>query len=90
MVDFSAKTIESTGVSNASSTLLIRQTSMDVQGPHDELESRPHSIQASSLRATSSPNEDDINVHRRLVLIKNYHFKNLSISALSEKLKLLL
>ena len=69
MSDFSAKTIESTGVSNASSTLLIRQTSMDVQGgPHDELESRPHSIQASSLRATSSPNEDDINVHRRLVI----------------------
>ena len=61
---FSAKTLDPVGVSNTSSTLLMRQTSMDVQG-HDELESRPHSIQASSLRATSSPNEDDINVHRR-------------------------
>ena len=82
MIDFSAKTIESTGVSNASSTLLIRQTSMDVQGPHDELESRPHSIQASSLRATSSPNEDDINVHRRLVFIENYHFEDMDLEVL--------
>ena len=48
----------------------MRQTSMDVQG-HDELESRPNSIQATSLRATSSPNEDDINVHRRYWLIAN-------------------
>ena len=51
-------------MSNASSTLLLRQSSID-QGNHDELDSRPQSIQAASIRATSSPNEDDINVHRR-------------------------
>ena len=54
--------MESNQISAASSTLLIRQTSID-QNNEIENESRPSSIHP--LRTTTSPNEDDINVHKR-------------------------
>ena len=66
---FSVKTIESNpSVSAASSTLLIRQTSIDQNNEsllEHESSSRPSSIHPITLRSTTSPNEDDINVHKR-------------------------
>ena len=61
----SVKTMESNPVSNASSSLLLRQTSIDQNNDLEINESRPSSIHPMTLRATSSPNEDDINVHKR-------------------------
>lgn len=61
----SVKTLESNPVSNASSSLLLRQTSIDQNNDLEINESRPSSIHPMTLRATSSPNEDDINVHKR-------------------------
>ena len=63
--------MESNPVSNASSSLLLRQTSIDQNNDLEINESRPSSIHPMTLRATSSPNEDDINVHKRWWVIQN-------------------